>query len=600
MDNLERILQAIQNQRWFFFENNDKILFDRDTAFIWTNLSNFPYAKNYDTGVYNTTEVYILVNEINEQSFGGFSDWDIPTTNQLWKLVEDRTFPFLSGGNRKINNKWAWCVRHDGNLRTKDLDHEGAKAGLQKALCHVILCSASLKESSERYPSATEILDIFKKNDLIPIFKDGSINKLYKKLVFGLTEQDSVQNQIKKPIEESAQKIIMATFDYKPTLAKFNLPDLDKSPIKYFDAVLKVTDELLSVLNEYQSANSDTIAEFLKIGLNLNAKYIDNPNLTAEENKLLSERQKFLSERLELNTDEAQAQILSVKAQAEDFFARLNKINREANSIRLLAELQYEPCADFEFLVENLGRIITEAQRKVNFFVGHKDFVSNLVNLNSAWSGSYKAFKTSLREELAAVCHDNNVDDEIFAAWYDDWQTKRFAIEQRFLPPVEFALKGNFSDAVEGVLEILRKYRDEVDKFYLHERKNIYQKFAFQVGGDLQEKFETESELYKLAEKFQRDLQTIIFSRDNTEERIFLLHWSEPLLNLPIDEISNFIREKELDVISSEFLTQFAELRRKNFAMYLADSKAYSEAVQKREKDYNALIFSMRKGLLKK
>ena len=470
---------------------------------------------------------------------------------------------------------------------------------MQKALCHVIPCSASLKESSARYPSATEILDIFKKNDLVPKFKDESINKLYKKLVFGLTEQDSAQNQIEKPIEQPAQKVI-APFDYKTTLAKFNLPDLEKSPIKYFDAVLKVTDELIGVLNEYQSANSDTIAEFLKIALNLNAKYIDNPNLTAEENKLLAERQKFLAERLELNTDKAQTQILSVKAQAEDFFARLDKINREPNSIRLLAELQYEPCADFEFLVENLGRIITEAQRKVNFFVGHKDFVSNLVNLHSAWSDSYKAFKMSLREELAAVCHDNNVDDEIFAAWYDDWQKKRFAIEQRFLPLVEFALKGNFSDAVESVLEILHKYRDSVDKFYLHERKSIYQKFAFEVCGDLIDGWETKSELYKLAEKFQRELQGIIFSRDNIEERIFLLHWSEPLLNLPIDETINFIREKELDVISSEILTQFAELRRKNFAMYLADSKAHAEAFKKREKEFNALFYSMRKGLLKK
>lgn len=71
-------------------------------------------------------------------------------------------------------------------------------------------------------------------------------------------------------------------------------------------------------------------------------------------------------------------------------------------------------------------------------------------------------------------------------------------------------------------------------------------------------------------------------------------------MNLPIDAISDFIREKELDAISKEILTQFAELRQKNFAMYIADSKAYIKAIQQREKDYNALIFNMRKGLSKK
>ena len=116
----------------------------------------------------------------------------------------------------------------------------------------------------------------------------------------------------------------------------------------------------------------------------------------------------------------------------------------------------------------------------------------------------------------------------------------------------------------------------------------------------MQEKFETEQELYKLSEKFQFDLQKIIFSRDKTEERIFLLRRAEPLLNISIDEISEFIRDKELDAISEEVLTQFAELRRQNFATYISDSKAYSEAVQKREKEFNALIFRMRKDLRKK
>lgn len=102
-----------------------------------------------------------------------------------------------------------------------------------------------------------------------------------------------------------------------------------------------------------------------------------------------------------------------------------------------------------------------------------------------------------------------------------------------------------------------------------------------------------------MAEKFQRDLQEIIFAREKTEERIFLLRWAEPLLNLSIDEISDFIRDRELDAISEEVLTSFAELRRQNFEKYLADSKSFGEAVQQREKEYNALIFRMRKDLHK-
>ena len=47
MSAVDILSNAIKKQRWYFFENNDKIIFDRDTSLIWTNLKYFPY-KNKD------------------------------------------------------------------------------------------------------------------------------------------------------------------------------------------------------------------------------------------------------------------------------------------------------------------------------------------------------------------------------------------------------------------------------------------------------------------------------------------------------------------------------------------------------------------------
>lgn len=55
----------------------------------------------------------------------------------------------------------------------------------------------------------------------------------------------------------------------------------------------------------------------------------------------------------------------------------------------------------------------------------------------------------------------------------------------------------------EQLIAVLEEYKNQVDKFYQEERKGIYQKFAFQVGGELQDKFETESSLYKYVALFQ-------------------------------------------------------------------------------------------------
>lgn len=615
LDNLaetgtEKFLNAIKNQRWFFFENNGKILFDRDTTLVWANLNLFPWKKFYIKDLRPFLfcdpyeEVKNLMSEKNSQKWGGFSDWEIPTLSEIFYIVRDKSFPLQK------DNVWL-TKNEDNDLRVRECEYNITEdsmlsTNISYATINVLPCSHFYFSTDYDY-SYTETgelqftLNIFVQNELIPMFDDAEITQLYRKIFVDkpalMKELAEVDAQIAE--SEQSQIRLTANFNYRPILAKYDVAAVNKSAIKYFDAVLSVTDELLNVLQEYEATQSETIAEFLKITLKLGAKYTDNPNLTSEENSLLSERQKILARHLEIGIDEPKRRILSVKAQAEKFFERLDAINSGAESISELAELQAALRADFELLVENMARIIREVQQRVDFFAMHKEFVSNVVKAHIGWSNDYKAFKTSLREELTADCHNDGIDDEVFAAWYDDWQKKRLAIEQRFLPLVEFGLQRALSEAVSKVLWFLGEYRGRIDNFYLHDRKNIYQKFAFVPGGDLQEKFETESALYKLAEKFQRDLQGIIFACDKTEERIFLLRWSEPILNLPIEEISNFIRDKELDSIAEEVLTQFTELRRKNFAEYLADSKAYSEAAQNRENEFNALIFRMRKDLRK-
>ena len=177
------------------------------------------------------------------------------------------------------------------------------------------------------------------------------------------------------------------------------------------------------------------------------------------------------------------------------------------------------------------------------------------------------------------------------------------------MPLVERGIKGEIisneidgkkqENIIEQVIKLLKQYKYDIDNFYLEERKSIYQKFAFQVGGDLQEKFEVESELYKITSRFQKELQTIIFKLNKVEDRIFLLNWASDIIDLQIDEILYFIKDKELNKISEEIINKFANLKRKNLDTYISDAKSYSEELARREKEYNSLIFKMRKDLMK-
>ncbi len=171
---------------------------------------------------------------------------------------------------------------------------------------------------------------------------------------------------------------------------------------------------MLDKLQKFETAQAKTIGKFLQTALKLGAKYTASKHLTPEENKLLAERQKFLSGRLEIRTDETKSQILSFKTQAENFSERLAKINRGQNSLRELAEIENEPRPSFAFLTENLTQLVQNARLKMDFFVTNENFILNVVNLWEIWNENYKSFKTKLREELAAVCREDGIDEEIF------------------------------------------------------------------------------------------------------------------------------------------------------------------------------------------
>lgn len=626
---VSRILEAIKNQRFYFFKNKEKIFFDRMTGLVWPNLNYYNIGDGDALGqcrgnfIWNTDPN----TRLRTLELSSIADWEVPSVRDLQQLLCSSSFPFRC----ENSSDWIYIKKNDNDtecaFRVSDRGSNTA-ANVHKNMRDVstghwnyILLPMSSCLCDADYPNRVapentvfteneklEItLGVFTRNGLIPLFDDEKITQLYRQIYIDkpllLKELSEVEAQICKLPDEPVG--LTSGIDAKTLLAGYDVKAIDASVIQYTGAVRSLTDTILGMLQEYETAQNETVGAFSRIAVQLSAKYTESPHLTTEENELLEQRQQVLSERLDLGMDDVKQQILSLKKQAAAIAGRIDTINHGENAIHDLALLEREPRVSFTLLAENLVHMVRGVQQKVDFFVRYRTFVTNLIQLWTAWSDDFKTFKTSRPEELADECRSDGIDETVYQSWYADWQEKRLTIERLFLPITEFSLQGHLlSDEdtptpMEQTLTLLQTYKNDVDKFYLHERKHIYQKFAFQSGGDLQEKFETESELYKLTEQFQRRLQKLIFSREDAEERIFLLRWSEPLLHVPIDAITEFVRDRGLTAISETVMTQFAALKRQNFVSYLADSRAYGEALQKREKEYNALVFRMRKELMK-
>ena len=614
---VEKILEAIKNQRWYFIKNKPKILFDKNSGLLWANLHTFNYVDE-NGEAYRLGHVNYI---INNYSFG-FTGFRLPNCSELYQAVEDKTIPFhtASDTKRKLFGNNVWACEYNGNICIQDIDCVKNRYADDNDRVLLFPCSDYLIQNSDyqekvqsENPVYTEkeriqfTLDLFIQNELLPIFYDEAITDLYKKIYFEkpqLVEQlQALENQIK---QLQTVTLLSSDFDYTALLAKYDIKTIDASLIKYYQAVQQWCRELMEKLDYYEEQKASVIKDFNLISLKLSKKYEASPDLTEAENILLSDRQRFFQKNFSLGMSSVKTKILAVKKQADALEYRIDEIDEGENSLRELAELEQEKRASFAFLAENTAKIIKNALFKIEYFEANRPFVMNAINIWENWTEDYRVFKTTYREDMKNDCEDDGIEEEIWSDWYKDWQKLRYAIELKIQPVIERGLRGSMptnketkTSVPEQLIHILDDYKKQIDKFYKEERKGIYQKFAFQAGGGLQEKFETESSLYKFVAMFQSELQDIIFNCKNAEDRVWILKWANSLLDIQIDEVLKFVANNDLQKISHTILNEFAALKQKNYDTYLADAKAYSEEKARREKAYNSLIFKMRKNLAK-
>lgn len=621
---VEKILEAIKNQRWYFFKNKQKVFMDRNTGILWANLDYYPYNVGYSAGA-----IEEAIMKFAENNDTGFKKWRLPEFDEFCCIMNDKEFPFMKctkidvvrgGFMSQLGSIIYWFV-----FRRKELGFYNEFKFIKIKDCcfgkfYNLPCTSCLVEGldyeknvapeNKVYTEKERLqftLDLFTKNELWPIFDDAEVTELYKQIYFEkpklLAQLQELQTQI-----NDLQKVTLLSsdFDYIALLAKYDIKAIDTSLIKYYQAVQQWCRELMEKVDSYEEQKASVIKDFNLISLKLSKKYEANSNLMEAENILLCDRQHFFQKNFSLGMNSVKTKILAVKKQADALEYRIDEIDEGENSLRELAELEQEKRVSFAFLAENTAKIIKNALRKIEYFEANHTFVMNAVNIWENWTEGYRVFKTTYKEDMKHDCEDDGIEEEIWSAWYQDWQQLRYAIELKMQPIIERGLRGSMptnkevkTSVPEQLIHILDDYKKQIDKFYKEERKGIYQKFAFQAGGDLQEKFETESSLYKFVAMLQSELQDIIFNCKNAEDRVWILNWANSLLDIQIDEVLKFVANNDLQKISHTILDEFAALKQKNYDIYLADAKAYSEEKARREKAYNSLIFKMRKDLAK-
>lgn len=258
MDNLnldeakDKILEAITKQRWFFFENKSKVLMDKLTGILWANLDYFPYMKD-SKALYKISEAKFILKHDNK-----FFDWSIPNKKDLF-FIYNNEFPFYE--KHDFNKGYYWLCNNGKSIKL-GVDTEWTSLNGRLLPCNYSLVEKTNyqdKISNNSYTSkekAQFTLELFLKNSLIPIFNNKEITALYKKAYIEKSLVQVTKQVINTPVN----------FNYTDLLSKYNLTEIDKSVIKYYQSVSQWLNELLDNLDGFEQQKQNIISEF-KISL---------------------------------------------------------------------------------------------------------------------------------------------------------------------------------------------------------------------------------------------------------------------------------------------------------------------------------------------
>lgn len=269
---VDKILAAIKNQRWYFFKNHPKIIFDRDTAYLWANLQYFPYGKNGNSEEYNAKEIRALLTSVNASGIDGYRDWKIPTPFELSRVVEDKACPYREAALWKMMKSAFWCVNANGSYRGKvleptlvshtvlDLNHGAYVYGNWNYNVFVLPCTAALVPAEyENNISALNTvyteneklamtLSIFVNHGLEPVFNDEAASELYHQIFIVKPELQEKLSALQLKIDElGALEKLSPNLDWRALKLKFD-DGADSSPMRYAAAVRGLTEFLLEKL----------------------------------------------------------------------------------------------------------------------------------------------------------------------------------------------------------------------------------------------------------------------------------------------------------------------------------------------------------------
>ena len=229
------------------------------------------------------------------------------------------------------------------------------------------------------------------------------------------------------------------------------LDDPDSSPIRYWEAVNKLTTAAYKLAQEYGLRNRDILGEMREVIKPVGAKYEPQEIFTDEENQKFAAQQKFLFDKFGHGMGAINDNLYELK-----MYAERKKLSCERMSfVDYLTKpdnmLETKIPMPFMVLAETVAYGIRSLPSHVSFYKENKDRIIKIIENFFAWIDGYKKLK------------EQGADAAKLEKYLD--------LEQKFFNLVEFMSFDNLVSQkkkdkpvpFEVALDLLNEYRDNMD-----------------------------------------------------------------------------------------------------------------------------------------
>ena len=614
-DREQILLDAIQQQRWFWIKNKRELLFDSHSGYIFPNFQFVPHV------FYNNWK-----KQRANYAPSGFckGQWELTIGNgkannsqrDYWVALV-KTFPHKYRNKQSSN---LYIYRNDSSYSPYYCFYEFkyknnnfySRCGISDDTTVLpylnifpnrkhILTDYSRLTASEK---AHLILDFFIAQNLIPIFEDTKLAKEanqifphYRNRIYILRELADIESQLaalsvaQEPTNElpAAPTTQPETLSARPNLSEelrpYDLPAIAQSVWQYSQAAQQWLGSLKTRLDAWAQQHADWLADARAITQSLSAKLPPADGTTLH---LLKTRRQALRDALAFSLDPVQAALTQFLVQAQTMQRDLESINGKPNSLALLADLEHAPRPSFALLAEHTAQLCGNAVARFEWLGGHQEFVREIVADETESSREFAAFLSQSHREFLEAAAQDSIDAPVAEKCFAEWAAERRTLLEQWLPLVQAGLDGILpADTVLAVLAHLRQYQTELDTFYRKERLPLYIKHAHTQGGARLEMLETAAAREKTYHALSQNLRETLFALPSSSQRVWLAQFAENWQTGILNGIEAFLHSENLagrNEVAKLIAEEMHEIRRQSLAACLQDAQAYSAALESARK----------------